>query len=104
MGKFLVWILPENITAITLYPFGMYYRDELDSFIVQHEHVHWMQQREMLCLFFYLWYMVEWLIKLISHGRGAYYLISFEQEAYNNSWKPYYADNRKHYSWLKYVL
>lgn len=107
MGKFLLWLLPKDIIAITLYPFAMYFKGDyidLFPFTIHHEHIHWQQQKEMLCIFFYLWYGIEWLFKLIKWGRQSYYHISFEQEAYLNQDNPDYCTTRKHFAWLKYVL
>jgi hypothetical protein len=39
--------------------------------------------KEMLYIPFYLWYGVEWLVKLFCKG-NAYRNISFEREAYDN--------------------
>jgi hypothetical protein len=39
--------------------------------------------KEMLYIPFYLWYGVEWLIKLLCKG-NAYRNLSFEREAYDN--------------------
>lgn len=48
-NKFLIFILPKNVIAITLYPFGIYVRDGVrdNAFTLNHEKIHWEQQREM---------------------------------------------------------
>lgn len=56
--------------------------------------------KEMLYVSFYLWYGVEWLIKLFCKG-NAYRNLSFEREAYDNQYNLDYIKTRKHYSWLK---
>lgn len=56
--------------------------------------------KEMLYIPFYLWYGVEWLIKLFYKG-NAYRNLSFEREAYDNQYNLDYLKTRKHYSWLK---
>jgi hypothetical protein len=99
----MIWLLPKNIVAITLYPFHMYYNglwDNLSNKLINHEEVHWYQQKEMLIVFFYLWYVIEWLIKFIIYGKGAYRRISFEREAYDNEHDQDYMDKRKHYAWI----
>lgn len=58
--------------------------------------------KEMLYVFFYLWYVIEWLIRLFGKG-NAYRNISFEQEAYSNDDNMKYLDIRKHYAWFKYI-
>ena len=95
-----------NIAAITLCPFGIYFSDERhlkNEVIVNHEKIHWKQQVEMLVLPFYLWYITEWFIKLITPPRGAYLDISFEREAYGFQKKLDYLKVRKHYNWLKLI-
>ena len=70
--------------------------------ITQHEYIHTLQMREMLYVFFYLWYFVEWIIRIFIHGPGkAYHNISFEREAYTHDRNPSYPQERKHYAWLR---
>lgn len=70
-----------------------------------HERIHTAQMREMLYVFFYVWYIVEWLVRLIQYhdSHMAYRNISFEREAYSNQFRTTYLDYRKHYSWWKYL-
>lgn len=70
---------------------------------INHEAIHTAQMKEMLYIFFYLWYIIEWVIKLFIHDSYAYRNISFEREAYQNEDNLKYLDNRKHYSWTKYL-
>ena len=51
---------------------------------------------------FYVWYVLEWLIRLFMRG-NAYRNISFEREAYANEANPEYLKNMKWGSWLKYL-
>lgn len=69
----------------------------------RHESIHTRQMQETLYIFFYLWYLIEWLIKLaiIRDTRKAYRAISFEREAYLFQAIPNYLEERKHYCWLK---
>lgn len=69
---------------------------------LNHESIHTAQMKEMLYIFFYIWYIVEWVIRLFKKG-NAYHNISFEQEAYNNEDNLEYLNNRKHYEWFKYL-
>jgi len=106
MGSFLSFLLKDQIVAITLAPFGVYFKNLeylKNSHVIVHESIHWKQQLEMGILLFYIWYGLEWLIKLIFYGREAYYRISFEVEAYYNDEDEKYLSKRKHYAWLKYI-
>ncbi len=73
--------------------------------LLRHERIHTMQMREMLYVFFYLWYVVEWLVRLVAihDAHKAYRAISFEQEAYENQDIGTYRHIRKHYCWTKYL-
>ena len=94
------YILP-NILGICLFPIGIFFRNEyftMKSF--NHEAIHWRQQKEMLCIFFYVWYVLEWFVKIFFCGKYAYLSISFEQEAYSGVKE----HQRKMYGWTKYVF
>ncbi len=70
-----------------------------------HEGTHLGQQAEMLVVPFYVWYVVEWLVRLVQYrnARQAYRNISFEREAYANERDDTYLSHRKHYAWVKYL-
>jgi len=92
-------------SAITLAPFGIYIREKYldDEFMINHEKIHWRQQLEMLVIFFYLWYLIEWIIRIFINKGLAYRMICFEQEAYKNDYNLYYLDYRKKFTWFKYI-
>lgn len=87
----------KGYIAITLWPF-IFARHELSETIIRHERIHGAQQKEMLLLPFYLWYGLEYLLRLCQYRN-----ISFEREAYANEHDKNYLASRKHYSWLKYL-
>lgn len=74
--------------------------------VLNHEEIHTKQMKELLFIFFYLWYFIEWLIKCVRYfdAHKAYRMISFEQEAYKHEKELKYLENRKHYDWIKYVF
>ena len=78
---------------------------KLDELTINHERIHTAQIRELLYIFFYLGYVIEWLIRLIQFRNGymAYRNTSFEQEAYQNQEDTHYLKSRKFFSFLKYV-
>lgn len=67
-----------------------------------HERIHSEQMKEMLFIGFYIWYLVEWVIRLFGKG-NAYRNLSFEKEAYDNEENLTYLDTRKPYAWLDYL-
>lgn len=77
---------------------------ELDEIDLNHEEIHSKQIFEMLIVFFYLWFVIEWLIRFFfSKDRfthKAYRHIWFEQEAYKHQDDLDYLKNRKHFAWL----
>jgi len=71
---------------------------------INHELTHDRQCKEMLFVFFYLWYCIEWIVRIFQYGIGdAYYLISFEREAYSNQDNIIYLESRKRFEWIKYL-
>jgi hypothetical protein len=93
----------QRFAAINL--FGMLFAPKgakISFRTVYHEAIHTAQMKEMLYIFFYLWYLMEWLIRLFAKG-NAYSNISFEKEAYQNDHNKNYLKNRKHYRWLKFL-
>ena len=102
--------------AVTLSPFGIYVNQKFRTLknvsesTKTHEIIHWKQQLELLIIFFYIWYLVEWFIKttiLLIKGKPmkqGYYNISFEREAYGNENNIDYLKNRKNFTWIKYIF
>ena len=72
---------------------------------VNHEYIHTLQQREMLFVPFYLWYVMEWGIKMVKYRNlhKAYSNISFEREAYACQYDLRYRYRRKPYAWMSYL-
>ena len=73
----------------------------IDDITLNHEKIHTAQIKEMLYVFFYVWYVIEWLIRLPKGN--AYRNISFEREAYAHDKNPNYLKTRKRYAFLKYI-
>lgn len=85
---------PKGFRAITHWPFVFYKTLRNDT--VRHETIHGMQQKELLIIFFYLIYLIEWIFK-------GYRNISFEKEAYENETNHMYREERKLFAWMKYL-
>jgi len=97
-----------NVYGITLYPF-IVCREEPGEITINHERIHILQQKELLILPFYLLYVFFWIINLFRYrkeenpGQVAYMNIPFEREAYQNQDNFTYLQERKRYSWRKYI-
>lgn len=99
---------PKGFTAINL--FGVIFaRSEqapIDYYIINHEAIHTAQIRELLFAPFYIFYAIEWIIRIIQYRnpKTAYYNISFEREAYHNHFNLEYLRQRKRFSFWKYLV
>ena len=82
--------------------------------LIRHESIHTAQGKELLWIFFYLFYVLEWLFRLVQYRNArtadgkkdryaAYRNISFEREAYANENNPVYLKNRKLLASVKYI-
>ncbi len=73
--------------------------------MIRHEEIHTMQMREMLYIFYYLWYAIEGAWKCLRYGKKGYYRISFEQEAYLHDHYPTRAfkELRRPFAWTDYL-
>lgn len=96
-----------KISGIALFPFILIRNseDKKNNILINHEKIHLRQQIEMLIIFFYLWYVIEyyyWLFKL-KNPYHAYHRISFEREAYANEHDLKYLNKRKFWSFRKYL-
>ncbi|MDD4632211.1 MAG: hypothetical protein PHQ77_08185 [Proteiniphilum sp.] len=77
----------------------------LDERVLNHEAIHTRQMLELLIIGFYIWYMLEWGIKLIRYKNRykAYRNIGFEKEAYDNDQNMQYLKRRKWYAFKGYL-
>jgi len=87
-----------NVLGILFVHHGVYLSNEM----MNHERIHSAQQREMLYVFFYVAYLIEWLVRLPMRG-NAYRNISFEREAYANQRNLHYLQSRPWYAWRQYM-
>lgn len=69
---------------------------------LNHERIHTAQMKEMLYVGFYVWYFIEWLIRLFCKG-NAYKNLGFEKEAYSNDDNLTYLASRPRFAWWKYI-
>lgn len=96
-----------KISAITLFPVILLRRpeDRYDKTLINHEKIHLRQQLELLIIFFYLWYVIEyyfWYFRL-KDSFLAYKYISFEREAFAMEDDHDYLKTRKLWSFWKYI-
>ncbi|MDR2144961.1 MAG: hypothetical protein LBE91_00675 [Tannerella sp.] len=98
---------PRRFSAINLFGLIIVRKEHgiLNITEQNHERIHTRQMLEMLVVFFYLFYVTEWFIRLLQYGNryAAYRNISFEREAYRNMHNLNYLKNRKIYAFVKYM-
>ena len=97
----------KNYVGLSLWPFIFLKHNGLreDLVLINHERIHLRQQQELLIVFFYLFYITEWLFRTIAYldSYKAYQNISFEREAYENEKNLNYISERKAFSFIKYL-
>lgn len=101
------YLLRKRFVGLTLWPFIIMKRVELkdDVVFINHERIHLRQQLEMLVLPFFIWYVLEYSIRLLQYRNSykAYSNISFEREAYKNESNLDYLEGRSRWSFIKYL-
>ena len=100
-------LFAKNFRGLAVFPF-IFLKDKLlrnNPVIINHEKIHLRQQIELLWIFFFLWYGIEFIIRWIQFKNPtvAYHNISFEKEAYANEAGLGYLKSRKFWSFLKYL-
>ena len=101
------YIVPKGYTGITIFPFVFLKRKYLKTnmVLINHEKIHLRQQIELLIITFYIFYSIEFLVRLIQYKNWytAYMNISFERESYQNQTNFSYLKQRRFWSFLKYI-
>ena len=100
-------VIPKRFIGLTVWPFVFLKEASLkeDAVLVNHEAIHLKQQLELLIIPFFIWYGIEFLVRLIQYKDGylAYKNISFEREAYLREEELLYTEKRPKWAFLKYL-
>lgn len=101
------YLLGKQFKGVSIWPFVILKTKELkdDQYFMNHEKIHLRQQIELFVLPFYIWYLVEYLFRLIQYRDAflAYKNISFEREAYTQEMKEDYLSERKFWAFLQFL-
>ncbi|WP_323788359.1 hypothetical protein [Psychroserpens sp.] len=101
------YLVPKGYVGITIFPFVFLKHKHLktDINLVNHEKIHLRQQLELLIIPFYLWYGIEFFIRLIvyKNWNEAYKNISFEREAFSNEKDLNYLKSRPFLNFIKCI-
>jgi hypothetical protein len=101
------YLFPSSFNALAIWPFIILKEKNLkyDIILLNHERIHLRQQVEMLWVIFFIFYLLEFFIKLVIYKKPklAYHNLSFEREAYYNEQNLNYLKERKIWNSLKYL-
>ncbi len=80
-------------------------RKYIGATTLNHEKIHFRQQIELLWVLFFVWYVLEFLLRLVQYRNWhkAYYNISFEREAYRHETDKNYLKSRPFWNFIKYI-
>jgi hypothetical protein len=94
-----------RVEAMALFPFILLKHKSPSRFLLNHERIHLKQQLELGILPFYVWYFIEYLIRLMQYRTHylAYLHISFEREAYQHQADLDYLKTRSYWAFRKYL-
>jgi hypothetical protein len=101
------YLIPKGYRGLAVFPFVFvkYRLDKGNLVFVNHEQIHLRQQLELLIIPFFVWYFLEFILRLIQYKNIdlAYRNISFERESYTNEKDLDYLKRRSFWNFLKYV-
>lgn len=101
------WLFTKNFRGLAIFPFIILKENSLksNSTLINHEKIHIRQQLELLWVIFFIWYGIEFLVRLIQFKNAyeAYQNISFEKEAYQNDTNLNYLKQRKFWKFAQYL-
>jgi len=101
------YLVPKGYTGMTIFPFVFLKSKQLkqNEILINHEKIHLKQQLELLVIPFYLFYGIEFFIRLLQYKNWflAYRNISYEKEAYLNECNLDYLKQRPFWAFLKYL-
>lgn len=97
----------KNYVGLSLWPFIILKNSSLkkDETLLNHERIHLKQQQELFIIPFYFLYFLEGFIRFLIYfdAYKAYQNISFEREAYGNESNLFYLQERRRFSFIKYL-
>lgn len=93
------------VGGLTLFPFVFCKYAKPSARLINHERIHLQQQIELGLFPFYVWYILEFLVRWVRYRQWykAYRNISFEREAYHNDQNLVYLQTRRLWSFWKYL-
>ncbi|GAB3547233.1 hypothetical protein [Spirosoma fluminis] len=104
-NRFIIQISSLGPDGMALFPFILVRQPNPSPTLVNHERIHLRQQAELGILPFYVWYVLEYVVRRLRHRDHytAYRNIGFEREAFANDSDLTYLQNRRLWSFWRYV-
>lgn len=94
--------------GMAIFPFILVRKEtyKTNTLLLRHEKIHLRQQAEMIVIFFYLFYLLNYIFNLLHYRnhRQAYMNIIFEKEAYTKEGEVDYLRKRRPFAWIKYTF
>lgn len=101
------YLVPKGYQGFAFFPFVFLKDKKLkrDKVLINHEKIHLRQQLELLVVFFYVFYVMEFIVRYGQYKTWdlAYRNISFERETYRNECNADYLKQRALWQFLKYI-
>lgn len=101
------YLIPSGFLGFAVFPFVLLASEKhkRDEVLLRHEMIHLRQQSELLVLPFFIWYFLEYVLRLLQYRdrNKAYRNICFEREAYANEKSPDCLKSRPFWNFLKYL-
>jgi hypothetical protein len=102
------FLVPKGFVAVSIWPF-VWVRNKKeacsDKILLHQEKIHHQQQKELLLIGFFVWYLLEFLGLYLKYqnAKKAYRQVSFEKEAYENEHNLDFLKNRKRWNFMRYL-
>ncbi|MFN4145671.1 MAG: hypothetical protein ACK4GN_07590, partial [Runella sp.] len=93
------------VGGLALFPFVFCHTAHPSKRLLNHERIHLRQQIELGLVLFYVWYVLEFVLRYFIYRKAhrAYRNICFEREAYANDQNLNYLSHRKWWSFWRYL-
>jgi len=102
---FVIHLASLGPDGMALFPFILVKQPNPGPVLLNHERIHLRQQAELGIVLFYLWYVLEYLIRRLQYRQHylAYRNISFEREAFANEQDLTYLTSRRWWTFWQYM-
>lgn len=102
------FLIPKGYRGLAVFPFVFikFSVDKENVVFLNHEKIHLRQQLELLIVPFFIWYFIEYFVRLAQYKNAnlAYRNISFEREAYGNESNLEYLKKRSFFGFYNYLF